>query len=76
MPLLDSAALGHHFEPQLILVAIRLLLLVKRAAYRSGWWPINHILFLDAVLLRLLLQRIRADILNLLEKTGAIQLSH
>ena len=76
MSLLDSAPLGHHFEPQLILVAIWLLLLVKRAAYRSGWWPINHILFLDAVLLRLLLQRIRADVLNLMEQARAVQLSH
>ena len=76
MSLLDSAALRHHFEPQLILVAIRLLLLVKRAAYRSGWWPINHILFLDAVLLLLLLQRIRTDVLNLMEEARAVQLSH
>ena len=76
MSLLDSASFGHHFEPQLILVAIWLLLLVKRAAYRSRWWSINHILFLDAVLLRLLLQRIRADVLNLMEQARAVQLSH
>ena len=76
IPFLNGASLRHNFKSQLILVSIWLLLLVKRAADRPRWWPINHVLFLDAVLLRLLFKRIRADVLYLLEEARAIQLGH